>query len=133
MFIPPYGLATSYLHIEVSDNAQRFEYIVPLSANMSISTESKMRSNVINDITRNSVSANMTENSNLTPTVLPPLRPDEHLNNFVNAWITPVSGMWSFLAGVAAAIGPLVIPLYAKKKQNKDKNKKLGDWFDISK
>jgi hypothetical protein len=41
--------------------------------------------------------------------------------------------MWSFLAGVAAVIGPLVIRLYAKKKQNKDKTKRLGDWFDFSK
>ena len=131
--ISPYGLATSRLHIEVSDNAQPFEYILPLSANISIPTESKIRGNVINDITRNSVSANITENSNLTLTVLPPLRPDEHLNNFVNAWITPVSGMWSFLAGVAVIVGPLVIRLYAKKKQNRDKNKKLGDWFDVSK
>ncbi len=127
--IPPHGLATSHLHIEVSDNAQPFEYTLPLSANMSIPTESKMRGSVINDITRNSVSANITENSNFTLTVLPPLRPDEHLNNFVNAWINPVSGMWSFLAGVAAVIGPFVIRLYAKKKQNKGKNKKLGDWF----
>jgi hypothetical protein len=131
--ISPYGLATSRLHIKVSDNAQPFEYILPLSANMSIPTKSKIRGNVIDDITRNSVSANITENSNLTLTVLPPLRPDEHLNNFVNAWITPVSGMWSFLAGVAVIVGPLVIRLYAKKKQNRDKNKKLGDWFDVSK
>jgi hypothetical protein len=41
--------------------------------------------------------------------------------------------MWSFLAGVAVIVGPLVIRLYAKKKQNRDKNKKLGDWFDVSK
>jgi hypothetical protein len=119
--IPPYGLATSNLHIGVSDIAQPFEYILPISANMSIPTESKLRGNVINDITRNSVSANITENSNLTLTVLPPLRADEHLNNFVNAWITPVSGMWSFLAGVAAVIAPLAIRLYTKKKQNRDK------------
>ena len=120
--VPPNGLAPSQLHIEVSDNAKPFEHILPLTANMSIITGSKMRGNVVNDIERNSVSANITENSNLTLTVLPPLRLDEHLNNFVNAWITPIGGMWTFLAGVAAVIGPMVIRLYAKQKQNKDKS-----------
>jgi hypothetical protein len=133
MSIPPNGLATSHLHIGISDNAQPFEYILPLSANMSIITGSKIRGNVVNDIATNSVRANITENSNLTLTVLPPLRPDEQLNNFVNAWITPVGGMWTLLAGIAAVIGPLVVRLYAKQKQNKNKNKKLGEWFDVSK
>ena len=131
--IPPNGLATSRLHIEVSDSAQPLEHLLPLSANMSIITGSKMRGSVVNDITRDSVRANITEDSDLILTVLPPLRPSEHLNNFVEAWITPVGGMWTFLAGIAAVIGPLVVRLYAKKKQNKDKIKKLGEWFDVSK
>lgn len=125
--IPPYGVATSNLQIRVTDNAQPLEYLLPLSANVSIPTEAKMRGNGINDITRNPVSANITENSNLTLTVLPPLKAEEHLNNFVNAWITPVSGIWSFLAGAAVVVGPLVIRLYAKKKQNKDKSKKVSN------
>jgi hypothetical protein len=131
--IPPNGLAISHLHIRVSDNAQLLEHLLPVSANMSIITGSKIRGNVVNDITRDSVRANITENSDLTLTVLPPLRPDEHLNNFVEAWITPVGGMWTLLVGIAAVIGPLVGRFYSKKKQIKDKNKKIGEWFDVSK
>jgi hypothetical protein len=41
--------------------------------------------------------------------------------------------MWTLLAGIAAVMGPLVVRLYSKKNQNKDKNKKIGEWFDVSK
>jgi hypothetical protein len=125
--IPPYGVATSNLQIRVTDNAQPLEYLLPLSANISLITSNpRVTGSGIHVIKGDPLSANITENSNLTLTVLLPLKAEEHLNNFVNAWITPVSGLWSFLAGAAIVIGPVVIRLYAKKKQNKDKSKKLS-------
>ena len=58
--------------------------------------------------------------SNLTLTVLPPYTPGELVNNFVNTWITPISGMWSFFAGVAAVLTPAIIKFYRKKNGHKE-------------
>jgi hypothetical protein len=38
---------------------------------------------------------------------------------FVNTWITPITGVWTFLAGVGAVIAPLIISIYRKRKQDK--------------
>jgi hypothetical protein len=70
---------------------------------------------------------NIIESSNLTLTVLPPYTDAEKLSNFTNTWITPIQGIWTFLAGVGAVIAPLIINLYRKKQNKKkkqnDKNK----------
>jgi hypothetical protein len=126
--IPSNGLATSRLHLKVSENVNASDYTLPIFANMSIPTESKIRgSNVSTDIMKNSISANITEYSNLTFTILPPYTLGEQLNNFTNTYIAPISGIWTFLAGVAAVIAPLIIRLYSKKQ---NKNKKLSDWLN---
>lgn len=128
--IPPYGLATSRLNVKVSENVKPFEYLIPISANMSIPTESKIRGSVSNDIMRNSISANISQNSNFTLDVLPPLSPAEQLNNFYQSWLSPISGIWTFLVGVATVTIPFIIRLYTRKK---NKNKNLSGWFSISK
>jgi hypothetical protein len=69
----------------------------------------------------------LSENSNLTVTLRPPLRADEQLNIFYNTWLSSISGIWTFLAGVAAVIAPLAIRIYSNNK-NKNKNKKLSDF-----
>jgi len=48
---------------------------------------------------------------------------DQNLHNFVNSWITPISGMWTFLAGVAAVIGPLIIRRRQKKQKEETDNR----------
>jgi hypothetical protein len=65
----------------------------------------------------NNRSVSIVESSNLTLTVLPPYTTQEHLTNFTNAWITPVSGIWTFLAGVGAVVAPVIIALYRKKRK----------------
>jgi hypothetical protein len=119
--IPANGLTTSRLNVKVLENAGTFEYILPISANMSIPTESRIRGSIGSDIMRNSISANTTEESNFTLAVLPPLSPAEQLNIFYDSWLSPISGIWTFLVGVGAVIVPLIIRLYARKK-SKDKN-----------
>jgi hypothetical protein len=51
--------------------------------------------------------------------ILPPLGLQDHLSNFVNSWITPITGLWTFLAGVAAVIGPLAIRMYRNRQKRK--------------
>jgi hypothetical protein len=48
---------------------------------------------------------------------MPTYTAEETLHNFVNSWVTPISGMWSFLAGVAVVIGPLIIRRRQKKQK----------------
>jgi uncharacterized Tic20 family protein len=59
---------------------------------------------------------------------MPPSTFSQQLNNFVKDWISPISGLWSFLAGIAVIIGPLAIRWYSKKH-----NKKISDWFKSAK
>ena len=41
-----------------------------------------------------------------------------------NAWIAPVSGIWTFLAGIGAVVAPLIVKLYRDKRRTNDPNKK---------
>jgi hypothetical protein len=68
-----YGLATSLMHINASENAKSHPYTLPILVNMSIPIEAKTRRSVTTgEIAFNPVSANISESSNLTVTVLPP-------------------------------------------------------------
>ena len=128
--IPPYGLTTSRLGADVSEHAKPFDHTLLISANISIPTESKVKgSGVSGSIMKNAPAANITQNSYFTLTILPPLSFGEHLNNFYNSTLSPLSGIWTFLLGVAGVTAPLIIRAY--KKGNKGKNKKLSDWFNI--
>jgi len=54
--------------------------------------------------------------SNFTLTILPPYTIEERFNTFVNTWITPITGVWTFLAGVAAVLAPVILRIYKNKK-----------------
>jgi hypothetical protein len=128
--VSPQSGVTSILQIKAANDANDRPYTVPIFANISIPTEAKILSERGGEgITNNSVSETITENSNLTVTVRPPLRADEQLNIFYNTWLSSISGIWTFLAGVAAVIAPLAIRIYSNNKnKNKNKNKKLSDF-----
>lgn len=112
--IPPLSTGTSTLHIRVLKNANATSYTLPISANISFPTTIR---NKFGENFSNSRSESLLQLSNLTLTVQPPYTIQEQLNNFVNSWITPVNGLWSFLAGVAAVVTPLVIRRKQKAKQ----------------
>lgn len=127
IFVYPLGLSISKLHIKALENAEQGIHTVPISSYITFPTTfinllSEQRIN-------NNESASIIKPSNFTITILPPLRPDEYLNNFYNAWLSPISGIWTFLAGVAVIIAPLIIRTYNRK----NKNKKISDWFNHGK
>jgi hypothetical protein len=128
--VPHSGMATSRLHVKVLENASIGTHTIPIVANISFPTilENRFSSEIFN----NPTSVNIFEYSNFTITVLSPFTFGEQLDNFYKAWLSPISGLWTFLAGVAAVIAPLVIRLYSKR-QNKGKYKKLSDWFNREK
>jgi hypothetical protein len=132
-YVPRDSSATLPLKISASENEKAYSYTLPHSytlpilANISIPTESRVRGiGISDDVMKNSISANVTENSNLTIAVLPPLTIPQHLNNIYNAWISPISGISSFLLGVGAVTVPVLIRRY-NKKRIKEKNKKVTD------
>ncbi len=96
-------------------------YTLPIVANFSIPTEAKsITSTQANTLTTQSASGSNTftdQSSILTVIVQPPFTIPEQLSNFVTSWITPISGLWSFLAGVAAVTAPLIIRSKTKKSK----------------
>jgi hypothetical protein len=115
--IPPSGMGTSTLHLKVSENATAKPYTIPINATISFPPVITNRGG---EIFSNNKSVSVVESSDLTLTVLPPYSPGEHLKNFSDTWITPISGIWTFLAGVGVVIAPLVIQIYRRKQKKKE-------------
>ena len=122
--VPPSGVGASTLYIKAAENATAKPHTFPIVANISFPTSITNRGG---EIFNNSRSVNVMESTNLTLTVLPPYTFNEQMNNFVAAWITPISGVWSFVAGVGAVVVPLILYFYRRKQkqqQEPDRNQK---------
>jgi hypothetical protein len=116
--LTPNGLTIEQLRLQVlkntiQDNGTQVLYPIPIKP---IIHFSKINLPSVNE------SGNVYANQTLTPnpsymtmTVLPPPTFPEQLNIFVKDWISPISGIWFFLAGVAVIVGPLAIRWYNKK------------------
>jgi hypothetical protein len=117
--IPPSGSGTYSLNIKANDAANPDQkprsYTFPIIANISFPTSITNRGG---ETFSNNKSMSIEESSNLTLTVLPQYTTPEILSNFTEAWITPISGIWSFIAGVGTVVVPLILYLYRKRKKN---------------
>ena len=113
-----YGTVVSNLQVKVLDNASPRSLSIPIVEIIQVGSaiEDKQRNTIVNNSRPEIVKP-----SYLTVTILPPLVLQEHFNNFVNSWISPVSGLASFLAGVAAGVSPLAIRFYNRRQSTKDK------------
>jgi hypothetical protein len=121
MSIPASSSGTSTIHVKVLDNAKAISNSLPISANISFPTSITNRGG---ESFSNSKSVSVNQTSNITLTVLPHYTTQELFNNFVSAWITPISGVWTFLAGIGAVVAPLIIRMYRKNQKNKNDNKR---------
>ena len=119
--IPASGTGTSTLHIMALDYAKSKPYTFPIIANISFPTSITNRGG---ETFSNNRSVSIMESSNLTLTILPPYSIEDHLSNFTNTWITPVAGIWTFIAPVGAVIAPIMIKLYRKKREKNGVNNK---------
>jgi hypothetical protein len=125
--VPPSGVGTSTVYIKALENATAKLYTFPITTNISFPTSIMNRGG---EIFNNSRSVNVMESANLTLTVLPPYTFDEQMNNFVTAWITPISGVWSFIAGVGAVVVPLFLYFYRKRQKSEYKEEqKQGNQY----
>jgi hypothetical protein len=81
------AVGTSILDVKVLGNTKAATYTFPIIANISFPTSITNRGG---ETFNNTKSVSLLQTSNLTLTVLSSYTPEEHLNNFVNAWITPI-------------------------------------------
>jgi hypothetical protein len=126
MSIPSSSSGTSTLHIGVFDNTTvttPTPVILRIKANITFPNTITNRGG---DTFTNNKSITLPESSNFTLTIMPHYTSNEQLNSFVNSWITPVSAMWTFLAGVGAVIAPLIIQLYRKRRKDKQTKTKAS-------
>jgi hypothetical protein len=121
--VPANGMAVSTLRVKASEEIEDKPYTLPLYATISFPPIVGIKGQ--DKTFSNSLSERVEENSYLTLTVLPSLTPQEHLEIFYKSWLSPISGIWTFLAGVGAVIAPLIISIYKKRQDKKTKNKAL--------
>jgi hypothetical protein len=120
--IMPRGFGTSTMHIKALDNIDQkepYSITIPIITNISFPTTIANRAG---DLFNNSKSVSLLQISDLTFTILPPYTAQEEFNKFISGWINPISGLWTFLAGVAVVLTPLIIRIYNKKKKKRDTN-----------
>jgi hypothetical protein len=117
--IPPSGTGTYSLNIKANDTAELRSYSFPITANISFP---KSITNRGGETFNNNESVSIIESSNLTLTVQRPYTTPEILSSFTEAWITPLSGIWTFIAGVATVVAPLFLYLYRRRRKTNGKN-----------
>jgi hypothetical protein len=115
--IPSSGSGTYSLTIRANETAEPRSYTFPIIGNISFPTAITNRGG---ETFNNNKSVSIIESSNLTLTVLPPYTTPEILSNFTEAWITPISGIWTFIAGVGTVVAPLLLYLYRRRKKKKE-------------
>jgi hypothetical protein len=106
-------LTTSNMQINVTKNAKPGIHPIPIYASIILTPSIG---------TNNSRSAIIHLFSNLTLNVEPPLTSGEIVKRFYTDWITPISGIWTFLAGVAATITPVIIFMYRRNRSYRQKH-----------
>jgi len=132
--IPSSSNGTTTLRIKVLNNnsvSVPTEDILPIKANISFPTTITNRGG---DTFSNNKSVNLNESSSFTLTLQPGYTDSQKLANFVHSWIDPISGLWTFLAGIGTAISPLIIYLYKNrhKKGEEQDNAKANAKADKS-
>ena len=90
--------------------------IIPLITNISFPS---VIVNSGGDIFNNSKTVSINETSGLTIRILPPYNIEDQITYITNKWITPLSGIWTFVAAVGAVVIPLIVKIYHTKRKNR--------------
>lgn len=121
--MPLNGIVTSNLDIIALENSKPDSYILPIFANINITTEAiPRRSTVTGDILYNPLPQNLVRTSNLTITVLPSLTIMDYINN-LKTISTPITDLITFataLGGVGGLVFGFVKWIRRKKQKKKE-------------
>ena len=107
---------TTKIRLKALPNANQTMHLIPITASaqlkgITLALPSEYQA-YPEDVSR---TYNQTEH--LKVIVSEPLSMAENFNNFVDAWISPISVTWAFFAGAAALLSPLIIKIYKKRKK----------------
>jgi hypothetical protein len=112
--IPPYGIATSEVHLNVMENATIRPYSLPILANIYFPTS--IGNYLSNERINNTSSAVLVKSSNFTVTALEKLGFSDQLNSFLTTWFNPITGAYSAI--VAIVSGALGWKVWKKRKHD---------------
>lgn len=104
------------MHLKVLPNATHDLHLIPITASAGLKGITLALPSEYEAYPED-VSRTYNETENLKVIVLEPPSMAENFNNFVDVWITPISGLWAFFAAAAALLAPLIIKIYKKRKQ----------------
>lgn len=118
----PSQSAISRLNVKVAGNATQGSYTIPIGANISFPSQVKAKLyGIILDMA-NPIGANISKVLDLTVKILKPMEPYEHLQNFVDHYFTPLTGIYQTMASIIGGISGYLIGTF-KEKQKEKKNK----------
>jgi hypothetical protein len=115
----PMGSALSTLTVNSTEDTLPQSITVPLEAVITLPDLKPPPGKENDPKFKALVLTNVTKQYYLTITLLPKLSFNEWLNDVATKWVSPFSVLWTFLAGIGAVIGPLVIRWYTRKKKEK--------------
>jgi hypothetical protein len=112
-YVPPLGIGTLLLEVTTTDEAKYRTYTVPVYANHTFLSASKLRDG---DYVHNQVSTNTLDISNFIITVNPPLTVEEKFSRF---WAT-----YGAVIGIvaSAAVSVIIAPIVKKRIDEKKKD-----------
>jgi hypothetical protein len=120
--VPSFGIATTAMTITALPNATIAPYTLTIFANSSFPPEQLIKAKLSSSNPVQSIfpsSAEQSENVISQPSTmaLTVEEPKPVLETFVNSWITPVSGIWTFVAGVGTVLAPFIVYIYNRKRK----------------
>jgi hypothetical protein len=122
--LTPLGWATSTVHVKVPENFNSQPFTFPIVANFTIQNSSTSDSGKVSQQNHvNSIYKTVSKELDFTITILLPFSLGERVNNVYTTWISPINGIWTFLAGLAAVITPLILRKKRKEQKQQEENK----------
>jgi hypothetical protein len=112
--VPPSGLSTSLISLNAKANANDRPYTFSIKAN--ITFPSQLTNYLTNEKFNNTGGARMVKSSDVTVTVLPPLKIEEKFNYFITTWFNPLTSTYTTI--ITIITGLLGWSIWKRKKKN---------------
>ncbi len=124
LYIPPFGISSSLIHVKALDNATANPYTLPLKANISFPIA--VTNWFTGDVLTAPGTAAIIKEGNFTISVRPPPTFSEQLNDVWSAWGTPLSGIVGLIAAILGVVGGWFLK-QLKSKKTKEADKPSSD------
>jgi hypothetical protein len=116
----PSQTAISRLKIDAAGNASEGLYTIPIRSEISFPSQVKANIYGIALDIANPVSAKINTNLDLAVKILKPIQPHEYLQNFVDQWFTPLTGIYQTIASIIGGISGYILGTLRQKRKKKN-------------